>query len=161
VFCTLPASKAAKLDASDNLAIGDGTDGTDFALTFDGNAGDGVLTWMEDEDYFKFSDDIGKSLENAVFLELKRKHIDIFYYRDSNSECDFIVTEKSSVIEAIQVTYDMSDENTKNREIKGLLSACKHFNLRKGTIVTYDTEDEIIGDDIIIELIPFYRWEMR
>ena len=51
--------------------------------------------------------------------------------------------------------------NTKNREIKGLLSACNHFNLRKGTIVTYDTEDKIIGDDIIIELIPFYRWEMR
>ena len=110
---------------------------------------------------FKFSDDIGKSLENAVFLELKRKHIDIFYYRDSNSECDFIVIEKSSIIEAIQVTYDMSDENTKNREIKGLLSACKYFNLSKGTIVTYDTEDEIVEDDISIELIPFYKWEIR
>jgi predicted AAA+ superfamily ATPase len=54
----------------------------------------------------------------------------------------------------------MSDENTKNREIKGLLSACKNFNLSKGTIVTYDTEEEIIEDDIIIELIPFYKYTL-
>ena len=58
VFVTLPASKAAKLDASDNLIIGDGTDGTDFSLKFDGNAADGVITWMEDEDSFKVEDDL-------------------------------------------------------------------------------------------------------
>lgn len=40
------------------LTIGDGTAGTDIAVTFDGADNDGVLTWMEDEDYFKFSDDI-------------------------------------------------------------------------------------------------------
>jgi hypothetical protein len=40
------------------LTIGDGTAGTDIAVTFDGETADGVLTWMEDEDYFKFSDDI-------------------------------------------------------------------------------------------------------
>jgi len=40
---------------------------------------------------FKFSDNIGKSLENAVFLELKRNFSEVFYYRDSNSECDFII----------------------------------------------------------------------
>ena len=40
------------------ITIGDGTSGTDIAVTFDGESADGVLTWMEDEDYFKFSDDI-------------------------------------------------------------------------------------------------------
>ena len=40
------------------ITIGDGTAGTDIAVTFDGADNDGVLTWMEDEDYFKFSDDI-------------------------------------------------------------------------------------------------------
>ena len=40
------------------LTLGDGTSGTDIAITFDGESNDGVLTWMEDEDYFKFSDDI-------------------------------------------------------------------------------------------------------
>ena len=41
-----------------SLTIGDGTAGTDIAVTFDGETNDGVLTWMEDEDYFQFSDDI-------------------------------------------------------------------------------------------------------
>jgi len=40
------------------ITIGDGTAGTDIAITFDGETNDGVLTWMEDEDHFKFSDDI-------------------------------------------------------------------------------------------------------
>jgi len=40
------------------ITIGDGTSGTDIAVTFDGETSDGVLTWMEDEDHFKFSDDI-------------------------------------------------------------------------------------------------------
>ena len=40
------------------ITIGDGTAGTDIAVTFDGETNDGVLTWMEDEDYFKFSDDL-------------------------------------------------------------------------------------------------------
>ena len=40
------------------ITIGDGTAGTDIAVTFDGETNDGVLTWKEDEDYFEFSDDI-------------------------------------------------------------------------------------------------------
>ena len=40
------------------ITIGDGTAGTDIAVTFDGETGDGVLTWMEDEDYFQFSVDL-------------------------------------------------------------------------------------------------------
>jgi len=41
-----------------NLTIGAGVAATDYTLTFDGETNDGVITWMEDEDYFKFSDDI-------------------------------------------------------------------------------------------------------
>jgi predicted AAA+ superfamily ATPase len=107
---------------------------------------------------FKFSDNIGKSLENAVFLELKRNYSEIFYYRDANSECDFVVNEKNTVAHAIQVTYDMGDEDTKNRELKGLIAACKYFRLNNGTIITFDTQDEIILDNINVSLIPFYKW---
>ncbi len=38
--------------------FGTGAAGTDIALTFDGETNDGIITWMEEEDYFKFSDDI-------------------------------------------------------------------------------------------------------
>jgi len=58
VFCTLPASKIANLDANNNLTIGSGSAGVDYTLTFDGADSDGVITWMEDEDHLKFSDDV-------------------------------------------------------------------------------------------------------
>ena len=41
-----------------SLTLGDGTAGTDITVTFDGESNDGVLKWMEDEDYFEYSDDI-------------------------------------------------------------------------------------------------------
>ena len=41
-----------------SLTLGDGTAATDITVTFDGETNDGVLKWMEDEDYFEFSDDI-------------------------------------------------------------------------------------------------------
>lgn len=110
---------------------------------------------------FKFSDDVGKSLENAVFLMLRRDEKKLFYYRDQQSECDFIVFEKQGAAEAIQVTYDMSDEETKKREIKGLLNACKVFSLSKGLIVTYDSEEMFQSDGIEIELVPFFKWCCR
>ena len=110
---------------------------------------------------FKFSDDIGKSLENAVFLELKRNFSEIFYYSDSSSECDFIVHEQNKITQALQVTYDMSSEDTKNREIKGLVGACKNLNLNRGTIITFDSEYEFIENGIEIKLIPFYKWVIK
>ena len=44
--------------AGHGLTFGAGTAGTDITVTFDGESNDGVLKWMEDEDYFEFSDDI-------------------------------------------------------------------------------------------------------
>ena len=109
---------------------------------------------------FRFSDDIGKSLENAVFLELRRKEFDIYYYRTSKSECDFLVFDKNTISDVIQVTFDMSDENTKSREIKGLIEACKNFDLKSGTIITFDSEDELIENGLKIKIIPFYKWSI-
>ena len=50
------------------ITIGDGTSGTDIAVTFDGETSDGVLTWMEDEDHFKFSDDIVIDSTKRLYL---------------------------------------------------------------------------------------------
>ena len=55
----------------------------------------------------------------------------------------------------------MSDEETKKREIKGLLNACKAFSLSKGLIVTYDSEEMFKSDGIEIELVPFFKWCCR
>ena len=50
------------------ITIGDGTSGTDITVTFDGETSDGVLTWMEDEDHFKFSDDVVIDSTKRLYL---------------------------------------------------------------------------------------------
>jgi len=67
VFCTLPASKVANLDTNDNLTIGSGSAGVDYTLTFDGADSDGVLTWMEDEDLFKFTDAVNVGVDDTGY----------------------------------------------------------------------------------------------
>jgi hypothetical protein len=106
---------------------------------------------------FAFSDDYGKLLENTVFLELKRSGKDIFYYEDKK-ECDFLVFDRDKAIEAIQVCYDMSDKDTREREIAGLLEACKALGLGSGVIVTLDEDDELTIDDVRIKLISVYKY---
>ena len=103
-----------------------------------------------------FSKDKGKMLENVVFLGLRRKFKDIFYFQEKN-ECDFIIKERESIIKAIQVCYKI-DEANKEREINGLISAMLKFKLKEGLILTYDQEDEfnIKGKKIIIK--PVWKW---
>ncbi len=106
---------------------------------------------------FKFSDDFGKLIENLVFIELKRRNKEIFYYR-KNYECDFIIQEKNKVVDAIQVTKELSDENYK-REINGLLEALKTYHLKEGLILTYEgDEEEKKIDNKTIKIIPLWRW---
>ncbi len=117
-----------------------------------------IDTGLVDALEFSFSKNLGKALENLVFLELKRKGTHFFYYTASNSECDFIVASQNNL--PIQVTWDMSEEATRNRELKGLLKACKYFGLKRALIISADLEDEIKIDDIVIDIIPFYKWAL-
>ena len=99
-----------------------------------------------------FSEDKGRILENLVFLHLRRKYKRIFYFRKKR-ECDFIVTVRKKPIMAIQVCYEVTEEN-KEREIGGLQEAMETSKTDNGVIVTYNQED-IIGN---IKLIPFWKW---
>ena len=51
-----------------SLTIGDGSSGTDITVTFDGETSDGVLYWMEDEDHFKFADDVVIDSSKRLYL---------------------------------------------------------------------------------------------
>lgn len=108
---------------------------------------------------FSFSKNLGKLLENVVFLQLKRNLEDIFYYSNS-FECDFIINSKNKIIEAIQVCYDFNDKN-KDREIKGLLESMTKFKLKKGLILTYNQEETLIIDNKKITLLPVWKWLLR
>ncbi|RLE45552.1 ATP-binding protein [Candidatus Woesearchaeota archaeon] len=93
-----------------------------------------------------FSSDDGRLLENAVFLHLRRKYKEIFYLKEKK-ECDFVIKEKNKITQAIQVCYELTEEN-KQREIEGLQEAMKKFNLKKGTIITMNQKDKINNIEI-------------
>lgn len=103
-----------------------------------------------------FSEDRGKMLENMVFLNLRRNSKEIFYFREKN-ECDFLVKEGAKIKQALQVCYELNEDN-KNREINGLIEAIEKFNLREGLIITFDQDDEfeVKGRKIIAK--PVWKW---
>lgn len=106
---------------------------------------------------FKFSEDFGRLYENLVFIQLKRKVKDIFYWKNKY-ECDFI-TKDGNNMTAIQVCFDI--ENTKERELKGLLEAMNEFKIRKGTIITEDYEYEEEISEKKIKYIPLWKWLLK
>lgn len=104
---------------------------------------------------FTLSKDKGRLFENIVLLELKRRFAEIYFYKE-NLECDFVVKEKNKIAHAIQVCYDLNEENQKG-EINGLKEAMKRFSLKKGLILTLDQEDKI-GN---IKVLPAFKWLLR
>jgi len=106
---------------------------------------------------FYFSEDLGKSLENLVFLELKRRGNEIYYYKNKK-ECDFLIKDKARIIQAIQVSKDIEPGKNKDRELGGLKEAMAEFNLKEGIILTQFQEDVFQEGDYIIKIIPIWKW---
>jgi uncharacterized protein len=93
---------------------------------------------------FKFSKDYGKLLENLCYLELRRQKKEIYYYKDTK-ECDFVLMEKEQPI-PVQVAYSLSDPDTYQRELSGLIHACKKIKSSSGVIIsTTPKKDEKIN----------------
>jgi len=111
---------------------------------------------LADVNSVSFSSNRGRMLENCVFLELRRAGKEIFYFRE-NKECDFLVKERNAIVMAIQVCYELNEDN-KQREIDGLVEAMKKFNLPEGTILTLDQQDEIKISGKTIKICPVWRW---
>lgn len=107
------------------------------------------------------SNDDGKKLENTVFLELYRRRtpVDRIFYYQGKVECDFVVQRGTGVEMLLQVTWEMSDEETRRREIEGLLEASKATGCTNLFIITADTEEEITTDNgLTIHVLPAWKW---
>jgi len=106
---------------------------------------------------FRVTPDNGKLLENIVFIELKIRGKEIYYYSDKK-ECDFVVKEGRNITKVIQVCYELTRDN-KEREIEGLTEAMNKFKLKEGLILTYDQEEEIkIKGNSRIIIKPVWKW---
>lgn len=92
----------------------------------------------------RLTEDLGKLMENAVFLELKRKEYrgeitDIFYWKDyQQHEVDFVVKEGINIKQLIQVTYASSKDEIEQREIKALIKASELLECKDLLIITWD-----------------------
>jgi len=105
---------------------------------------------------FNFSPNTGKNLENVVFIELKRRKKEVYYFAEKG-ECDFIIKDGAKVSEAIQVCYNFNKEN-RYREVNGLVEALRKFKLKKGYIITLDQEEDIQHEGIKIKIFPVWKW---
>ena len=104
---------------------------------------------------FRTSDDLGRMLENVVFLHLKRLGKEIYFHKEKY-ECDFVIRKENTIVEAIQVTHSLKDN--KEREINGLLEALDIYKLKEGLLLTADQEEEIIEKNRKIVVKPIWKW---
>ena len=117
-----------------SLTFGDGTAGTDITITFDGETNDGVLKWMEDEDYFEFSDDIlVASTEKLQFRDTA-----IYINSSTDGQLDIVA---DTEVQIAATTIDMNG----NADVSGTLT---YGSLSDGaiTITAFVDEDNMASN---------------
>lgn len=105
------------------------------------------------------SADEGRLLENLVFLELKRAGLEVFYF-DEGLECDFVARDREGVLTALQVCLELTPQN-RQREVSGLVAACRRLGLKEGLIVTLDEETEEAEDGVKIRILPAWKYLLQ
>jgi predicted AAA+ superfamily ATPase len=102
------------------------------------------------------NENMGKRLENLVFLNLRRRYKQLFYYKN-RSECDFVTMEKGQLKDAIQVCSNVSEENF-DRELTGVMEAMQNLKISSGYIVTMNQSDIFEKDGFTVQMIPVHEF---
>jgi predicted AAA+ superfamily ATPase len=116
---------------------------------------------------FRRGEEVGRLLENVVFLELLRRSNenplwDIYYFRDQRQrEVDFVVKEGPRVIQLIQVTYASSPDELERRELESLVKASEALRCGDLLLLTWDLEGELVRDGKRIRAVPLWRWLLQ
>ena len=95
-----------------------------------------------------------KLLENIVAITLKKHYGDELFFYNKNIEVDFFMPGEKR---AIQVSYSIADDATKQREIKALIKLSEVYATKKMEIITWDEESTIQENDKTIEIIPVWK----
>ena len=101
---------------------------------------------------FNLSENLGRLLENQVFVELLRRGYEpgntLFYYRSHNDkEIDFVIRKGIKVEQLIQVCYDMDSEKTRKRELAALVESAEELRCTNLLVITNNQEEEIEWQD--------------
>lgn len=106
---------------------------------------------------FRISEDRGRLLENVVFLHLRMQRKEIYFHQEKK-ECDFVIREGNQIVQAIQVTTSLFDEEVKQREINGLVEAMRTYRLKEGLILTESEERTLEISGYRVEILPIWKW---
>jgi hypothetical protein len=136
---------------SNSLTFGAGTAGTDITITFDGETTDGVLKWMEDEDYFEFSDDI----LIATTEKIQFRDTAIYIYSSADGQLD-LVADTEIQIAATTVDINGAVDISGNLGVGGNLTVTGTTTFNGGTITIGDaaTDNVVFGADVDSSIIP-------
>ena len=99
-----------------------------------------------------------KLLENIVAIKLKQQYGDDLFFYNKNIEVDFFIPSEHR---AIQVSYSIADDLTKQREIKALIKLSEVYATEKMEIITWDEESTIQENEKTIEIIPVWKWLLK
>jgi len=95
-------------------------------------------------------------------MELRRRGLNIEYYRtEKGYEVDFIVTGSDKLQSLYQVTLDLSDENTRKREVRALMTAMDETGILNAKILTLQDEEQIETDTGKIDVVPVWLWLLQ
>lgn len=107
-------------------------------------------------------ENLGHRLETIVAIHLYRKcklqNLDVYYLNERYGECDFVVCKGNQVMQAIQVSYDISNPKTRKREVGGLLLAAGQTKCQNLLLLTDHESGEIEDSGMRIKLQPVYEW---
>lgn len=108
---------------------------------------------------------LGFRLETIVAIHLIRKckmeGCDVYYLNDRSGECDFVVCKGNRVMQAIQVSYDISAEKTRKREINGLLLAARQTGCDNLLLLTDHESNTLVESGHQIRIQPVYEWSLE
>ena len=112
---------------------------------------------------FSVTENLGRLLENQVFIELVRRGYDtektMFYYRSRNDkEVDFVLRQGAHIERLVQVCYDMNSPKTEKREVDAIVECAGELKCDNLTIVTYDDERTIEKDGYKINVVPIAKF---
>lgn len=123
------------------------------------------VAFMDKRENAFSGENLGWRLETIVYLELLRRKAgtvnDIYYYQGRSAEADFVVCDGNKTLAVYQVSYDISNDKTRKREIKGCIAGAKATKCDNLFLIT-DHESEIIEEDgYTIQVIPIWEWLTR
>lgn len=120
------------------------------------------VAFMDKRENAFSGENLGWRLETIVYLELLRRKSgtenDIYYYQGRSAEADFVVCDGNKTLAVYQVSYDISSDKTRKREIKGCIAGAKATKCDNLFLIT-DHESAVIEEDgYTIQVIPIWEW---